>query len=212
MAKVYAYGSVEVSIPGSQVIKIFTTGSAKVYYKSGPGNAPGFFYFSSSVSNEEVSLTPGATIDTVRIDAGVDEVIYEVGTAPEITVKTPSLQSTSAAVGDGVITDTVVRNTIADSGTVTVAQHRDQVLYQDASGGAVTMTAATGALLATEFADLAIGDSLIQYVASNHATNTSTISGDTGTTLVGSGAVVNTGGSFLLIKTAAATFDIVRVG
>ncbi len=86
------------------------------------------------------------------------------------------------------------------------------VLYQDASGGNVTMTTRTGTQLAAAFPDMSVGDALPQYVASNHASNTSTISGGTDVTLVGSGAVINTGGSFLLIKTAATTFDLVRVG
>lgn len=211
MGKVKPNGSIEVDV--SSKIAIFTTGSAKIYYRHVAGAVPAYYYYSSTVSNDEVVLTPGATVDKVRIDAGADsEVIYEAGTAPEITVKVPSIQSTSATVGDAIQTETVVRNTIADAGTVTVAQHRDQVLYQDASGGAVTMTTATAALLAAEFADMAIGDSIKQYVASNHATNTITITGGTGVTIVGLATVVNSGATFLLIKTAAATFDLVRVG
>lgn len=106
----------------------------------------------------------------------------------------------------------VTRTTIADAGTITGAQHATQVLYQDASGGAVTMTTATAALINAAIPTMRIGDAFPQYVASNHASNTSTISGGTGVTLVGSGAVTQTGGSFLLIKTAATTFDLVRVG
>lgn len=106
----------------------------------------------------------------------------------------------------------VTRTTIADAATVTAAQHLTQVLYQDASGGNVTMTTATAANITAGIPTMRIGDAFPQYVASNHATNTSTISGGTGVTLVGSGAVTQLGGSFLLIKTAAATFDLVRVG
>lgn len=106
----------------------------------------------------------------------------------------------------------VTRTTIADAGTITGAQHATQVLYQDASGGAVTMTTATATLINAALPDMRVGSCIPQYVCSNHATNTSTISGGTGVTLVGSGAVTQTGGSFLLIKTAATTFDLVRVG
>lgn len=210
MGKVYPNGNVEVDV--SADIKIFTKGTAKVYYRTVAGALPARYSYQQTVSNAEVSLTPGSSYDKVRIEAGPEEVIYEAGSAPELTEKAVSTQLSSATVGDAIITESVVRNTIADAGTVTVAQHRDQVLYQDASGGAVTMTSATGANLAAEFVDMVVGDALPQYMASNHASNTSTISGGTGVTLVGSGAVTNSGGTFLLIKTAAATFDLVRVG
>jgi len=209
-SKIYAYGSKEIDV--SADIAIFTKGSAKVYYYYNLTNMAPVYEYNQTVTNGEVVLTPGSSVGKVRIDADAEEVLYETGSSPEITLKQPSTQAVSATVGDAIKTATVVRNTIADSGTVTVAQHRDQVLYQDASGGAVTMTSATGSDLAAEFADIAVGDALLQYHASNHASNTSTISGGTGVTLVGSGAVTQTGGTYLLIKTAAATFDLVRVG
>jgi len=110
------------------------------------------------------------------------------------------------------IAQNMVRSTVADAGTVTVAQHRGQLLYQDASGGAVTMTTATAANLDTEMPDLVTGSSILLMMASNHAANTSTISGGNNVTLVGSGAVTQTGGIFILIKTGAGTYDLVRVG
>jgi len=104
------------------------------------------------------------------------------------------------------------RTTVANAGTVAAADLRGRVLFQDASGGNVTMTTRTGTQIAADLPEMRVGDSILFHVASNHATNTSTISGGTDVTLVGSGAVTNTGGSFLLIKTAATTFDLVRVG
>ena len=106
----------------------------------------------------------------------------------------------------------LARNTIANAGTVTVAQTRDGILYQDASGGAVTMTSPTGANLDTEFPDLATGEALQVFHASNHATNTSTIAGGVGVTLVGSGAVTSTGGQYVLVRTGASAYDLVRCG
>lgn len=106
----------------------------------------------------------------------------------------------------------VTRSTIANAATITDLQTAGQVLYQDASGGNVTMTTRTGTQLAAYFAGMATGNAVQIFCASNHASNTSTISGGTDVTLVGSGAVTQTGGSFLLIKTAATTFDLVRVG
>lgn len=104
------------------------------------------------------------------------------------------------------------RTTIADAGTITVAQLKLLVLYQDASGGNVTMTTPTGTAIDAAYPGIATGHVIPLHVASNHATNTSTISGGTGVTLVGSGAVTQLGGSFLFIKTGTATYDLVRVG
>lgn len=104
------------------------------------------------------------------------------------------------------------RTTVAGSGTATAAAIRGGILYQDASGGAVTMTIDTAANLASEFSDMAVGEHIRFAVSSNHASNTSTLSAVTGVTLVGSGAVTQLGGQFALIRTAAATFDLVRIG
>ncbi len=115
---------------------------------------------------------------------------------------------------NGVPARSVSRATVAGSGTVTAAQVAAGIVSQDASGGNVTMTSPTAALLDAAFGGkLEVGDAIPFFVSGNHATNTSTIAGGTGVTLVGSGAVVNTGGSFLFVKTAATpTFDLVRVG
>ena len=110
------------------------------------------------------------------------------------------------------LTEKVTRSTVSDAATVSAVQLAGGVLYQDASGGSVTMTTRTGTQIAADLPSMAIGDARRVYCASNHATNTSTLSGGTDVTLVGSGAITRTGGQFLLIKTAATTFDLVRVG
>lgn len=106
----------------------------------------------------------------------------------------------------------VSRATISSGATISDAEMAGGVIYQDASGGAVTMTTRTGTQIAAYFAGMSVGNALHLFCASNHASNTSTIAGGTDVTLVGSGAVTQTGGQFLLIKTAATTFDLVRVG
>lgn len=110
------------------------------------------------------------------------------------------------------LSQNVTRSTITSGATISDAETGGQVLYQDASGGNVTMVTRTGTQLASYFSSMSIGSAISIYSASNHATNTSTISGGTDVTLVGSGAVTSTGGQYLLIKTAATTFDLVRVG
>lgn len=106
----------------------------------------------------------------------------------------------------------IARSTIANAGTISAAELRGRALHQDASVGNVTMTTRTGTQIAGDLPEMRVGDAIEIFVSSNHATNTSTIAGGTDVTLVGSGAVINTGGQFLLIKTAATTFDLVRVG
>lgn len=210
MGILYPGGQVDVAV--SDKIAIFTEGRAQVYYKYDKTSIAPAFRYSSDVNNQEVVLTPGSSVGVVRIYADLERVYYETGSAPTVSRKDISKVDSPANIGESVRAISVVRNTIADAGTITVAQMRDQVLYQDASGGAVTCTTPTGTLLAAEFADLAVGNAVSIFHASNHATNTSTISGGTDVTLVGSGAVTNTGGQYLLVKTAATTFDLVRVG
>lgn len=196
MGKVYPYGVIEVSAAASTKVAVYSETPVKIYYKgSYTGHPDAYILLYTTVAGENYTSSAFSSDTTVRIEAGASSVNYTIG-------------ANAAVVPDAKIT----RSTIANAGTITVAQHQGLCLYQDASGGAVTMTTATGANLAAALPDMAIGDAIRQYVASNHATNTSTISGGTGVTLVGSGAVTSTGGNFLLIKTAVATFDLVRVG
>jgi hypothetical protein len=155
----------------------------------------------------DVNVTAGAASSTDG-NGGTVSVVPTVGAGSGIAgmVKL-GIATGTAAWGFG-----CARSTIADAGTLTDAQHRSMVIYQDASGGVVTCTTRTGTQLAAAFPDMSVGDAVPLYHASNHATNTSTVSGGADVTLVGSGAVVNTGGQYLMIKTAATTFDLVRVG
>lgn len=121
------------------------------------------------------------------------------------------IDSAWKAISVGLL-ERVTRSTVSSSGTVSAAQMAGGVLYQDASGGNVSMTTRTGTQIASDFPSMDVGDARRIYCASNHATNTSTLSPGTDVTAVGSGAVTQTGGQFLLIKTAATTFDLVRVG
>tara|TARA_R110002126_G_scaffold37750_7_gene113496 strand:- start:1130 stop:1732 length:603 start_codon:yes stop_codon:yes gene_type:complete len=196
---VYPQGSTEVPVSASVVI--FTEGSAKIYYYYNNSNIAPIFVYSSSVTEGEVLLTPGATVSKIRIDAGAEKVYYNTDALPFNVRKMTSITSFPA----------YVRNTIADSGTVEVTEHITKGLYQDASGGSVKMKTASAASLA--FDALPVGSVIVQYHSSNHATNTSTISGGKGVKLIGSGAVTSTGGQYLLVKkTTIPTYDFVRVG
>lgn len=103
-------------------------------------------------------------------------------------------------------------NTIDDATTITTAQLINGILYQDASAASVTMATPTAAALIAAYPNWQIDEAKMIYHASNHATNTSTISGGTDVTLVGSGAVINTGGQYSIRRTTATAFEIVRIG
>lgn len=141
-----------------------------------------------------IFLVPGDGGTSAGGTAGVSGVVQVGGTAPA-----PLFLN-------------MVRSTISNGGTITDAQMRGGMLHQDASGGNVTMTTRTGAQMDTAFPDAVTGSSLVVRCSSNHATNTSTISGGANVTLVGSGALTQTGGTFVLIKTGSGTWDLVRVG
>lgn len=139
-------------------------------------------------------VTPGPGGTSAGGTAGVAGVVRLAG-----PVATASVASQAAA-------------TVANGGTISRAQHRGMVVYQDASGGDVTMTTRTGTQLDGDFPNLSTGDFVWLFCSSNHETNTSTVAGGTDVTLVGSGALTQTGGTFILRRTAATTFDLVRVG
>lgn len=105
----------------------------------------------------------------------------------------------------------VVRSTITSAAEVTVAQMRGMVLYSDATGGNTSFNTVTGTAMSAAFPDAAVGTGIVIYVVVAGA-NTLTVTGDTDFTLVGSGAVTTLGGTFLAVKTAATTWDLLRVG
>jgi hypothetical protein len=114
--------------------------------------------------------------------------------------------------GDGFIANPSVHDIAADAAAVlTTAQ---------LSGGFITntttltadraVTTPTAALIAAEFPSMDVGDSFPFFVANRQAGAFDLIvAGGTGVTLKGAGNVVQQAGCmFVLVKTAAATFDL----
>jgi len=196
--KINKNGSTIITLTTGQKVAIQANhGTAVVFYSTYPiANYPESYYEQTRITNTETVLGAFANDRHIRIDAIDNDVYYTVGLTP--------------TVSDEVVS--ITRSTVTNAATLTAAQMQGLCLYQDASGGVVTMTTLTGTLTASAFPDLAIGESVKIYHSSNHATNTSTLSGGVDVTLVGSGAVTALGGQYLLIKTAATTFDLVRVG
>ena len=137
---------------------------------------------------------------------------YEVGVSPVISQYAPETILNGPSAGTSPLGLDLLISLIADAGTITVDQHRGGILQQDASGGSVTMTTAIATDIIAAFPKLTVGNGILQFVTSNHASNTSTISGGTGVTLVGSGEVTQLGATFLLLKTASNTMSLIRVG
>ena len=180
-----------------------------------------------------LALDPGGASRTVTLPAAGDSdglafAIYNSADAAEdLTIAGPGTivvihrgelaivgndGGTWAKYGGNAEPISYIRTTVVGAATITAAALRGGILYQDASGGNVTMTTRTGTQCAADFSELAVGQGFMVRMASNHAVNTSTIAGGVDVTLVGSGAVTTPGGSLVLLKTTATTFDLIRVG
>lgn len=144
-----------------------------------------------------IPLQPGLGGASAGGTAGQAGIVY-VATATTPVAATGAVSQAAATVTNG--------------GTISTAQHRGQQVFQDASGGNVTMTTASATALAAALPNLPTGGFVMLYCASNHATNTSTLSAGAGVTLVGAASLTQTGATFLLRKTGASTFDLLRVG
>lgn len=130
----------------------------------------------------------------------------------------PGFPMFKGAIGQIVqsLTTSLANATVTNGGTISAAQHRGAVVYQDASGGSVTMTTGTAAQLVADFPGVQVGSAFKLYVASNHATHTSTLSGGTGVTITGAATVTQAGGQFLGIFTnvtaSSEAVALLRVG
>lgn len=196
MAVINPYSTAEFAVTATQKVAVYSEVSCTVSYLATYTNHPSQWLVLANTTAGQLYTSASFSVGTtVRVEAHGASATYSVSASANI-------------VPDSRIT----RSSVTSAATLTAAQMQGRCLYQDASGGAVTMTTLTGTLTAAAFPDMAIGDAISIYCASNHATNTSTIAGGTDVTLVGSGALTQTGGQFLLIKTAATTFDLVRAG
>lgn len=194
------------------VISIFTEGTCDVSYFVGEEES-GRYIYNQTVTNQNIMIAPGASVPKIRLNAGsASTVLYKVGGSPKISRNTVTEVTTQPYIGANLSIGSTSRSTIADAGTVLSFYLRNQLIYQDASLGSVTCTIATGTQLDTELPEMVAGSFIEFYHSSNDSMNTSTLSGAAGVTLIGSGAVTETGGTYLLNKTDTATYELVRVG
>jgi len=195
---VYPNGNISITVPAAESVAVATIGSsqATVYRELGYPNAPPTRSLLGVVQNGQTVFGPYASGATIIIEAGADEVMYEVGVAPVVLwLKCYALQPDPGVLNaTGALTAAMMLSGIVTSTTA----------------AAVAGTVPTGATmdLASQFN---VGDAFDWSVIATGA-NTFTVTAASGHTIVGTAAVATaTSGRFRTRKTAADTFITYRL-
>lgn len=209
---VYEYGSADITVPATESICVWTEGASdsKVYRKLGYPNHPEIWSLLGTVDTARTTYGAYAGGATIRIEAGGDPVMYEVGFAPTIA---------------STINRRVQATPIAKTTAVTL-------LAADILNGIVTATHTAGATAAYTLPTGTLMDAASEFVADDSfdwhiinlsaaAVDTVTLTAGTAHTIVGNPIVqsahVTTGGitgsaaRFRTRKTAANTFVTYRI-
>lgn len=194
--KVYPNGNVEVTIPATESIAVYTEGVATVYRSIGYPNLPDSNSLLGEVNNEETVFGAYASGATIIINAGASEVYYEVGVAPraQVIIGRQLPVTATALNATGAVTAAMILGGIVTSTTA----------------AAVAGTVPTGTVMdaASEFV---IGVPVFWSVIATGA-NAFTVTAAADHTLVGTAVVATvTSGRFATVKTAANTFVTYRV-
>ena len=194
-------GTVTVLVPAGGSIAVFSQGQVSVSQVTTPPNFPNRVVPIGTVApNVQSVFGPFTNATDVVLDAsGGVEVLYEVGTAPQVQqfrLLSPQQVAPGALNATGTLT-----GQLCLTGIVTTT-----------SAAAVTATLDTGAALDVKSA-WNVNDSF-DWAVINTGPNTFTVTqAASGHTVVGAGAVAtNTSGQFRTRKTAAATFVTYRLG
>jgi hypothetical protein len=211
---VYPNGTKIDTVPASEKIAVYAPGTAKIYYKVGYPNIPSSYKLLATVTGREYVSDAFTSATTVKIEADAQGALYDIDTIPNVMIPGPSvyLVSQGAPTAD-TTTDTLIVQELL-SGIVT---------YTGTSGSNATLTLPLGTSMdASSDAVFGLNQSFYWHVInlSTTATNTCTITANTGHTLVGVGKVVASDATgdvagpsagFLTRKTAANTFITYRV-
>ncbi len=183
------YSFVEVAIPASDILHVYSQDSAKVYTK-----AAGLVYdlLARTVGGTEYASGAFSAAKTAKIEAGGREVFYNYGVAPGILARRglhgqgpPGVLNATGALTAAMILSGIVTTTVA---------------------AAVTATLPTGTVLDAAI-EMEIGESFDWTVGSNTGANDFTVTAADGHTVVGLMAVATTCSAiFRTRKTAAATY------
>lgn len=142
-------GSIEIAV--SAKIAIFTlSNKTKVYYKPVDfGSTPPVYQYQQDITaGTETVLTPGASYDKVRIDAGaIEPVYYEVGADPSVDVA-DATSSTPAELDilDGATLTTTELNRLDDSAEVETIDSGDAISVTKFNTNIDNTTSGAGAI------------------------------------------------------------------
>lgn len=197
--RVFAFGSLEVTVPASGKLAANSKSAAQIYQKvTNPNQPDTFTLFKALAADEDYSSAAVTPVTVFRIDAGPDMVLYNVGTDAIITEKR-SMQNQFPLVPPVLNTTGALTAAMIFAGIVT-----------STTGAAVAGTVPTGTVLDASI-QLGIGESLDFTVIATGA-NAFTVTAAAGVTIQGSAVVATaTSGRFRLAKTAAATYIIFRL-
>lgn len=195
--KIHLQGTKEITVPATESIAVYTRGKAKVYKLVGVPNFPDSWDLLGTVDNEQTVFGAYASGASISIDAGANEVLYEVGVAPLVKdLYASQVQPDPVAVNvTGAVSAAAIMGGIVTSTTA----------------AAVAGTVPTGTVMDSA-SEWAINDSVDWSVIATGA-NAFTVTAATGHTLVGTAVVATaTSGLFRTRKTAANTFITYRLG
>lgn len=193
---VYPNGTVEVTVPATESIAVYTKGTATVSREVGYPNVPSTISVLGTVENEQTVFGAYASGATIIIEAGESEVEYAVGVGPV----TDKVLQTKLQGDPGVLNAT---------GTLTAAMMAAGIVTST-TAAAVVATVDTGTVMDAAL-DLAINEAF-DWTATATGANSFTVTAAAGHTLVGSGVVATvTSGHFRTRKTAANTFITYRL-
>ena len=193
---IYENGEATVVVPATESVAISTKGTAQVYQITGYPDRPTTRALIGTVSNTQTVFGAYSAGTTLVIEAGSDNVLYQVGVAPVVAENySTQIQIAPVAVDTtGAVSATALLGGIVTSAAATVAG-----------------TIPTGTVMDAA-AEFAIGDSFDWSVIKLGA-NAFTVTAATGHTIVGVAVVATvTSGLFRTRKTAANTFVTYRIG
>jgi hypothetical protein len=211
LTKIYQFGEALINVPASGVIAAFSRSPFKVYQQLGYPNQPTTFsLLAIGTSGVPYASAAFAAATVVKIQAGADDVVYAVGTAPQAFPGTVFPQGAPVAkVGASTL---AVADLVA--GIITETH---------ATGATVALTLDTGALMDAGV-NMNVGEAfdwfLINLSAAALDTDTVTAAAS-GHTVIGvmivqsvhvsTGGITGNCGHFRTRKTAANTFVTYRI-
>lgn len=197
MTIIYPNGTARFDVASGSAITVVARDGAQIYQRVNHPNQPDSEQLLYEIVGDGAYTVPALSESAqIRVEAGPSGAEYDVGVTPQVRMPFADM----------------FRSTVTNGATLTAVQHSGSIIYMDASGGNVAFATLTAAELITAFPQLSVGGAMPLYVASNHPTNLATVSPGTGVTVVGYASATQTGATFQLVRTAAAAFDLNRVG